>query len=841
MSEGIEVLRLIWGTATGTAVRGISVIATSAPNLSADLVNQVVASTHVGTLSEHDFRGAIGAFEPVKTSRGSWAVLAHYYRSPKPERTGQYFVQRDVFLVPWAPYAAVADAAALLARLPQGEAIETDGTQLERCVLEIPEVDRSRLAAIDRFDDRFIADMLSAALTESVALYSRTPQPDVIPALLLLLPPSIRRHLTFCTFVGDPAVSLNLKGISAWPKSLKGSLADMTAGKLATPITRLAITDALVQSWRAGGDFLERHHAWLDSHFKDRMPGVSDVERAHDVWTLRRQFHSDRGENRWSSAAAYVRAAVDSEADRVEAATSLIGTMRLPDEATKYAGFLRALKPNYSERTRIVDAMATTVASAPATAEAAVKIFQSHGEGAEEFVSALFAKLPAESRNIELFLRIRAAAATAVTAGDRQKAIATWAFARDPDEKQLHALFDGLHSPGEVASLRANGALAKQVTKTRMGSLALRLTELSLGPAGTPASRLPEGSTLGQEAAAATADAIKAIACARREWRGYPELALPLTTEILSRVQPTHDLKEVLTLFGEAYTRADGALLEAVGPSLKTAKERASKNTETSRVLRLADARRDVAKATADLCAAMSKVVSSWKNSAGHISPADLINVVTAENEPLEVSPAAWALLSMIADDDRAGEFLQMLVGQSHARMFLACVALAAMSESNWSPAPRVLAPAITAVAAMRETVRSLPVPRSYAASDAGELAALADLAEAVSPAASVRREFGARLSMRERAKFNVMRLRELEELLKQLDGENGGIAQLKTAVDSGDLEPGPVRDLADSLLERLPAEILTRGAFAARLKELQRVASKAAAAQPSSTLKYRP
>ncbi|HEY2321876.1 MAG TPA: hypothetical protein VGJ82_03345, partial [Thermoanaerobaculia bacterium] len=734
MSERIEVHRLISGIATGAGARGFSVIASSAPNLPSDLVNQLVASTNVGKLGEQDFPGAIGAFPQVEWLRAKYAVLARYYRSPKPERTGQYVVQRDVFLVPWTPFAAAADTAAFLDRLPQGEAIETDDTRLDPCVVDLPVLaDRSRLAAIKGFDDSFVADMLSAALINSVTLYSKAPQANVIPALLLLLPPSIRRHLTFCTLVGDPAVPLPLKGIRAFPQSLTGSLAELDRGRLTAPITRLAITNALVQSWRAGGDALQQHHTWLDHFFQDRMPPVADVEHAHEVWMSRGQFHADlNGESVWSSAAAYVGRAGDSEADRVEAATKLVGVMRLPDDARRYGSFLRTLKPKRSELTDIIDAMAAKVTASPERAEAAVKIFQDYGDGAEEFVSKLFVKLPPASRNIELFLRILAVAPAAVTAGDRQKAIATWAFARDPDEKQLHQLFEGLRNRKEVESLRTNGPLAKQVMNTRTGLLALRLTELSLGQAGSHASRLDDGANLAREAAATPGEAVRAIACARREWQAHPELALPLTAEILSRVQPNRDLQEVLTIFGEAYTKANDALLEAVGPSLKSAKERASKNGDALRVLRLADARREVVKATAALRSAMSKVVTSWKGGEGRITAADLLTVVAAENEPLEVSPAAWALLSMIADDDRGGEFLETLSGQSQARMFLAFVALAAMTESGWPPAAAALAPAIGAVAAMRRTSRSLPVPRSFAASDAEELAALESLAEAI-------------------------------------------------------------------------------------------------------------
>src|SRR5687768_7966321 len=96
--------RLIWGMPIEGG--GWRVVASSFRALSPEQENDLVTQTSVGKLDERNFNDGdgYGYFGEFGADGNAWAVLAHFYRSPKAVFTGQYFVQRDICLAPLADF-----------------------------------------------------------------------------------------------------------------------------------------------------------------------------------------------------------------------------------------------------------------------------------------------------------------------------------------------------------------------------------------------------------------------------------------------------------------------------------------------------------------------------------------------------------------------------------------------------------------------------------------------------------------------------------------------------------------------------------------------------------------
>jgi hypothetical protein len=834
--------RLIFGIAASAAARGWSFVARSTSDLSPAIEKQIATMTNVGALSGHEFTGSIGYFGVVLAAGKSWVVLARSYRSPLPERTGQHVVQRDIFLVPERSFVeASADAAAFLEALPKEAAIESDDTPLPPWPVPKVVEDRSRLEALKDSSDDFLVQLLSAAISDSAVLLLRSPQPSIIPALVLLLPPAIRRRVTYCTLVGDATVPLRLKEVRTFPTAITGLLADLEKERFNRDVPVLPIAKALVDSWRAGGTALSEHQTYLERVFADRIPEPERIASAHEQWSKRKRFYADANStSRWASAADYIQTAgPDAEADRLEAAEQLISTLDLPADAAHFSRFLKGLRPQPVEMTAIIKAVSKRLrAGEIAAVESALGIFSGFSS-VEEFTGILFANLDETVKTIDLLLAVQTAAPTSVAEEDRADALAKWPFRKDPSQEQLRGLFTLVKSEKDVQAVRRNATLSKQVGLKNSGVLALRLTELSVSSRLADPKDFHELEQLAIDAAAALDDAFKAIKVAKAGWDRTPRFNLLLTSRLIVASGKRNPPAEVTNLFVATYENASDELIAVLGDLLVQAKKRVGRDDESlRRTLRIADWRRSVANAVAALEEALAPPFDAWKLSlSGHsgVSASDVLSVLKKDSDGLAGSPAAWALLPKIVTDD--SRLLADWADIPNAQTFLACVGLAILGQSNLG-SREALRIAVEASNAMRSGGRSgIPqIAAQYEATTAEEVETLQALVAIMCPqaaAANVRQGVGGRMATRERTSLALDRLREFSQLLAELDREHVGSVD-RIAAAMAEVEPvnaAEIRNVAESILQKLGNDSIWGGrpSFLSRLKDVCKAAKKAA------------
>lgn len=833
MTDRLRGHHLIYGIGTAESSHGWSIIAASAEALKDEIGNDLVDRTTIGRVSVQAFEGAIGHFGGFDALNRHWHILARFCRSLEPDITARHFVQRDIFLVSQPEFrAAGADAAAFLDRLPGPRSIERRGTPLPQWEIEYVAPDTSRLSALDGYAPDFIAKLLTSIVREPTTLYSKSSEPDLIPALFLLLPVAFRITATFCTTVGEGSPPLQVKTTKSFPTDAQASIVEVDKRQFVRLFEAESFAIALVASWQKRGDSLAAHHRYLDRVLEeDGKPGeplCTRLELANRRWASHQEvIAAIGGEGKWEAARTHLQLIEQSAADRNELAEQLIRNLRLPGETQQFIRFLKALRPKGMEQSEIEKRVAERVAGQDtAAATAAVRVFDEAwpDEGADGFIMTLFRTLGSSERKVELALAIAKQHKT-LSAEARNLVLKEWSFGK-PTKEDVGALFAYVASQENLAALHTNGELERQIAHLAYGPLALGLAALSVGQS-SEADRAAAVATVVSIVSEHPESARDAISVAPRAWQQVPEIALPLTVVLASHATPSEELARI---FSEAYEAATPRALEA----MDTADLEAARNVIAARFVvykkrfALADAKRRVDAARRELREAI-KYLAKWSRST---AVGEIFDVINSRGEPF-INEAAWCLAVLaVADDPDVAALLDQCRDTTitKANPLLAMMAILIVLENesreNWGELLHFAAAGLASIRGASNIARIEHLLANWKPSDAQEVdtvrAAFSLTSGAV--AAGLARQGVRLLIPSEQALAGTARLLEANELLKSLDVDVGEIARLQRIVATSSLadeQLAPIRNAAESLSKRLSPGFMKSISVVERLTDL--------------------
>jgi hypothetical protein len=836
MNSSLSGHHLMYGIATSEPHGGLNIIASSTDALLSHQ-RQLVEHTNIGKVQVNDFPGAFGYFGRFEPLDGKWAVLARVYKSLKPDNAGRPFIQRDIFLVPFVDYEeSGADAAAWIERLPEPSVVERSGKKLPPLEVEpfTLELTEERFRPLGSYEISFVEQMLAAVICKPTIVFGKNVAPELLEALLLLLPPTLRAATTSATLTGEAAASIHLRIMVDFPKTAEGAaVIDLGQRRLLQPIEVTAAAKDLVASWRLGMAALAWHHKRLDrnlpraarSAIVEELPTANGVARsfAHVLEKL-------SGQQKWQAAVDHldVASTLDDRADLVQA---IVGHLQLPAEEKQFTNFLRALKPKPEEKPDLEEMLVTRYASdAAGLRAAATAVANGYGkeEGSAAFVTRVVNQSPESIRSFELAVDLAGTfqGASMLASTVRVDMLQRWTFSSVPVKPEhLCVLLDFLRSSDEVAALRKNAALVKQIRETPGAPIALSLTEISvLQPAGQELTTAVEA--LLTEARRAPKDAVRATTeiTTAHQWRNLPAVALPFAAALISAGVKNDEIDKI---FVDAYSDADGALFPTVDTDeLTNAKTAVNRNEHARNALLTADVRRAVAEANAELREKVQKTLQ-WDQAKA------FVEVARPADGNWYASPLAWYAAACLASHRGTPEtFLQN--PSVRASPLLTMAALIAAAHESDLDLEQALVEA--AVAARPERPPGLGrrqwLPQSWATLDfvANAMRAFfghnqGDQVQRV----TMRESVG---STKERTVAIKTLLRRFSDLAAQLSGHDGYVNEILGAAARNDLSPEEAEELqrlVQQLIKTLESSAFDDRSLVQQLKELQKWLRKSA------------
>ncbi|MEA2571250.1 MAG: hypothetical protein QOI24_3251 [Acidobacteriota bacterium] len=696
---------LIYGIATAEGKTGWSVIGSSIALNEAER-SALVTRTAVGHLRESGFTDSYGYFGVEKAGGQEWAVFAHFYRSLNTEKTGNYFVQRDICLAPYHEFAALdADATPFLHNLPPAKTIATSGAQLNRWDLR-EEADPSAQRLKDELSGLradFLADLLIAAVQETPTVIVGSPGRDLIPTLLLLLPPTLRAGVTFSTAVADPSASVRLQVMRAFPASeAKGSIVELEKQRF---VSNKITTDspairALFATWKKDGyDELLRQQNFIERAMDIGTRSLlEELETAQQLWvTFNDLVGEESGERKWHLASSALEQIGSLRTKvRPDVVEAVLRNVQLPSERTQLIKFIRDLHPANDEAAKIANAFARRLATVKDDEQVAesIRLYENAlPRSTDDLLPALLGALEPDRRKIELALKLRKKLGDAASSL-HDRVLASWAF-RDPRPDSVRGFLATLGSKDDIASLRSNKALIEQIESNAESRFALALFDAFL-----------RGDDRDLLAAKPGSEAIATLTSEEgQRWIApLPKAALMLAGRLLPSAKA--DAARVLAgIFADAWEQADSTWLTA--EERKAARDAVHKNNkDADRRMRVADYRRDLAEVEGTLSEQVLKLAKEWKEQ--RLGAEQLIEVLRPDDGSWPTASMAWSFLSELSanDVDSVKKLIESWRGKSQAEPLLRMLAvIIAMSGSGGSRSAGELLPeCFDAIAELRET-----------------------------------------------------------------------------------------------------------------------------------------
>jgi hypothetical protein len=803
---------LIHGIAVAETNSVWNFVATSV-ELTPEMKSALNAMTDVGVLSS-SLPTSYGYFGKYDALDQSWAVLGRSYCSS--ERGGRNFVQSDLFLAPYFEFIdSGADASALLARLPPPQVVEKSGTKLEMWSVDGGTAEFSRLRLLEDFDREFLEKLLASVIREPTIFYGKDFDAEIVSALVLLLPPSLRAATTYTTIATDANTPVRLKVMRRDFPNTTSLVVEVDKRRfMREPDT--AIAKPLIASWKEGLEKLQQHQSYLDQvlqPYSQRDEMVQILPRAQERWESRSRFAAGlSGPQKWENALEHLRLA-SSPADRAFVVEEIIGSLKLPKEHDSFKHFYKALVPTPQELPKIEVALGKRVAGKRDALLDAVTLIKH----CEQLVETAFANASGDVRNMETALEVSRKMG-GLMEDSRAIAFRDWSFIEPPSLESVGQTLSMIRSAGDLDLLRDNKKLLAQIQSVVGGRIAFRLAELSIMP--------PRGAALiaAAEELAATASqqpeaAVSAIAAAPKGWSS-PEVALPFTAAILAADRK--HAEQASDLFLDAYEAADETLLERV-PKIKEAKAVVIRRRDHyKQKFLLADSRREFTTAGGDLRTRLEQFFQRKEDDRSKIAD-EILRIFKPADGRWHSSNLAWSLVGYLLNDRAMLETLvQLWAERPDATPLLRMIAMAGLADENYAALPIV----VTSLRVLRKESEDNPHLRKmpeWVGKTTDDFQTICDVIELLGGHSAGRQasKLASSLPERQRATLAIAHLDRLRETLKDLDQNVG---DLEFLADFLSTEPMPnLKAAVDNLLLALDGDLQSR------LKELLKIAKRAA------------
>jgi hypothetical protein len=653
--------RLTWGVPVETG--GFQIVASSFRELTGEQLNALVTMTDVGRIEERGFTDAFGFFGEFRTNGATWAVFSHFYRSLQPMFTGQYFVQRDIFLAPVAVFReAEYDALPFLQAVSPPRVFPRAAQKIDKWSLDLQHTPADeRQQRLKSLDDAFLEPLLRAFLQPNPTIIVwQAPDLSLLTGLLLLFPKVVRERLTFCTAVGElAAAKVNIKIVPSFRAEPSSVIADLDKHIFRqSPFTiETSLPAQLLDVWRKGR-LRELHHyvdeavIWTGS----QVEFVRALDAAVAQWrSMNEVRHALSGPSKWDVAQAHIEIIGRAPerhrtADRLFLASELVLAFDAATESDRFSEFLRALTPDHREMTAIEEAAGERLAKTPATAmpELAKAIASAlPRDGAlQNLARETFARIPPERRTLDALPQLEAAftgkRASPLPPDVVEAILGEWTFGHPPQAEQVRALMERVGTPEQFSLVKKNKALSAELTHVPHGHIALQLV----------ATRFEQGNTAELfDLAAKYPDAASEVVAwpQAKEWIRLPRFGVLLIAQIVDaarqRKRAASQNDALLPLFVDYLERAeDHSLLEDGKVQFAMMNWAAVRSADWKRRVEVVRSRGEGVAAEEHLKKMLLEPALAWKNgSAGALR--QLIAVVSG-------TPRwAWFILSELHDD----------------------------------------------------------------------------------------------------------------------------------------------------------------------------------------------
>ncbi len=271
----------------GIAVRGSEASGWKITGKSKELLTEecfkLVKDTSGGQASESwakVFEDGYGYFG----ERNNEAVFAHFYRSLEISDRGRYFVPRTILLIPFQEYVDKlhCNHRIVFEELKKRKGISPVNLGDEPDILESMEIPVPEsayqppleLLQLEKIDGGFLIDFLTCILqpgTSDIIIWGEMkPDTELFFLLLLLLPKTLRKFITFCTCVEDPKnANTRIKIVKNLPDNFENSsLIIMKDNEMAvrkkTVQLETAVPGIFVNAFRKNIDSLTSLHHLID-------------------------------------------------------------------------------------------------------------------------------------------------------------------------------------------------------------------------------------------------------------------------------------------------------------------------------------------------------------------------------------------------------------------------------------------------------------------------------------------------------------------------------------------------------------------------------------------------